>query len=273
MVGWGYQDRGAPSAAPCANWWSGGCGDGNEFFPERPGRLSFLPGAGSREPGAGSHHSVLTGGLGRVSLILAALVFFTAGIWASRQYDLSVRLEPVTTAAASAASTYQPSYDRMEGEQLVLLFVGSSTCRASADPELPHGIETLKLRLAEYAEERSLGFRASAISVDWVPELGLDFLKPFGAFDEVSVGGNWTGHSLIRQTWDHGLNPVTPAVYILRRTLVVEGDSLNLDRLGLDDERVLVHRQGAQSIGRLATLAPARYLDAHLEETFVESDP
>ncbi len=189
------------------------------------------------------------------------------------RYDLIIALESVAVATEADDGTYQPAYERTEGPQLVLLFVGSSTCSVSADPELPDLIERLKLMVSEYADRNGLAFRASAIAVDWWPERGLRFLEPFGAFDEVSVGGNWTGHGLIRQTWDHGLEPATPGVYILRRELVVEGDSLNLARLGLDDEQLLLHRQGMPDLRALAELPVERYLDARLGETTSGSDP
>jgi hypothetical protein len=220
-----------------------------------------------REPGAGSRYSRLISAARRAATVFAMLILVGIGAWLATRYDLSISLEPVAVAGAATGGSYQPAYQRIEGPQLVLLFVGSSTCSASADPALPDLIERLKLRVAEYADRNGLTFWASAIAADWLPAQGLRFLEPFGSFDEVTVGGNWMGHGLVRQTWDHGLQPATPGVYILKRELVVEEGSLHLARLGLDDEHLLIHRQGVPDLRALAELPVERYLDARLGET------
>ena len=238
-----------------------------------PGAGSREPGAGSREPGAGSRRDRLKRWVGHGILILALALLFGIGLWASAHYDLSISLEPVVLASPSDAATYQPAYDRVEGDQLVQLFVGSSTCRWSADPDLPAIVESLKVRFAEYAARHDLGFRATANILDWVPESGLAFLESFGAFDEIAVGGSWSGHGLVRQTWDHGLPPTTPAVYILWRHLAVEGDSLGVNRIGLDQERVLLHRRGVSDMRSLANQPPEQSLDARMGVALNGSEP
>lgn len=202
------------------------------------------------------------GGWRTASSWLVVVAVFLSGIWLSRHYDLSVSLDAVVPAAAASEDSYRPGYTRTEGPHLVFLFVGSSRCRWSTDPELPGAVEALKLELAAYAGERDLAFRALGVSVDWVPSKGLDHLATFGAFDEVSVGVNWANSTLLHHVWERGLGLATPAVLVYRHELQVEGDSLSgaVVHMARADEQLLLSRTGFDEILRLAELGPDEFL-------------
>lgn len=190
---------------------------------------------------------------------LALAVVFSSGLWVSNRYDVSVaRAE--TEEVGEGAIVYQPTYRRSVGPQLALLFVGSSTCPWSTDPDLVPVLEALKRQLADYSESRGLGFRALAVSVDWVPERGLDYLASLGAFDEIAVGGNWANSVLLDHVWERGASVVTPAVFLYYRELVQEADSALLAGMERRDEKLLTFRNGLQEIRALVDLGPERFL-------------
>lgn len=142
----------------------------------------------------------------------------------------------------------------------MLLFVGSSTCPWSTHPDLPEAVEALKVRLAAYAQERGLTFRAIAVSVDWVTENGVQYLGTLGAFDEIAVGGNWANSVLLDHVWERGGRASTPSVFIYSRRVVQEADSVLLEGLGREAEALLVSRSGLPDIRTLAELGPDRFL-------------
>ncbi len=229
---------------------------GPDSSPSDPA-VAGSAGSGKREAGSGKREAGSR--LSRWGGGLLLILIFGAGILRATEYELSVSLDRIAHSPHPGLA-YQPSHERTQGPELVLLFAGSSTCGYSNDPDLPEVIEALKLELAAHAEEQGASFRAVGVAVDWIPEAGLEHLATFGAFDELSVGSNWTNHTLVRHTWDQGHTPATPAVFIIERTLVAEDGPGGLVRWAIDDTRVLLWRSGIHEIRTLTALPVSRYL-------------
>ena len=102
----------------------------------------------------------------------------------------------VGLAASVSAQEYRPAYERTgdllsEGSELVLVYIGQSTCGPCLAPAFKAALEQVKLGLAERAAEEGKAFYAVGVALDWELEAGYDFLTASGAFDEVMIGRNW----------------------------------------------------------------------------------
>ena len=88
---------------------------------------------------------------------------------------------------------YAPAHELVTGTELVMVYIGSSTCGFCNDPELPSMVESAKLGLQRKASNRGLLFSAIGVSVDWVVRDGSAHLAKFGIFDEIMTGRKWQG--------------------------------------------------------------------------------
>jgi hypothetical protein len=144
--------------------------------------------------------------------------------------------------AAAQAAAYTPSYDARTGREVVMVFIGASFCGAHLQPGFPEAIEQAKLGLRRQAQSRGSGFRAVGVSLDWEPDSALVFLRRFGRWDEVSVGGNWVSEAALRYIWSDLPGPASvPQLLVIERQLEngetavsVQGERLVRRLLGTD---------------------------------------
>lgn len=78
-----------------------------------------------------------------------------------------------------------------DGPQLRLVFLGSSTCGASTDPDVAQAIGEAISQLKGIASREGYRFVAVGISVERDWRAGVAFLEEFGQFDEIVSGGGW----------------------------------------------------------------------------------
>lgn len=108
--------------------------------------------------------------------------------------QLAVSLLFVLPVAASA-QTYTPIYEQESGieagTELVMVYIGASHCGPCVQPEYKAALEQAKALLAEQAEAAGKGFAVIGVSLDYDPEVGIDFLRESGKFDELVIGRNW----------------------------------------------------------------------------------
>ncbi|MCY4000607.1 MAG: hypothetical protein OXF84_07370, partial [Bacteroidetes bacterium] len=88
---------------------------------------------------------------------------------------------------------YTPSYTNVSGRELVMIYIGSSSCGFSNAPDLPKLIEDTKMSLQDQANNKDWSFSAVGISIDWNTSDGINHLNKFGHFDEVITGRKWNG--------------------------------------------------------------------------------
>lgn len=74
---------------------------------------------------------------------------------------------------------YAPSAGSDAGDELVFVYVGSSTCGWSNVPELPDLVRTLKLRLQERAGAEGMSFAAVGVARDMSAANGMAHLDGF----------------------------------------------------------------------------------------------
>lgn len=155
------------------------------------------------------------------------------------------------------AAGYQPAMRAPAGAELALVYITSSTCRASNRPGLPEGVERLKVLLREAARRNGRSFTTLGIAREWDTEAGIEHLRRFGRFDEVIAGRNWINTGLLRYLWeDLPGTAETPQLLVVDRRLVNRRTPEAADGL-LRDERVVVRKVGSLEIERwLAQGAP-----------------
>ena len=146
--------------------------------------------------------------------------------------------------SSSLVRRYKPSYELRSGREVVLVFLGASFCGAHRRPGFPQLVEDAKERVQRQALASGRQFRAHAVSLDWKTDAALDFLKGFGEFDEMSLGGNWVSDGAVRYVWrDMPGDPAVPQVILLERTIDVSKAATEVK-----DERVLKRVLGTDEI-------------------------
>lgn len=137
---------------------------------------------------------------------------------------------------------------------LVLLYVGSSTCGFCQDEELHNSIREINSKLFNLASDiDSLSYFAIGISKDYNVNNGYKHLLKIGIFNEVMVGNSWNNTGLSRYFFvDFPALPATPhiALIIRKKNLLSSIDS-NDDFRGIEFEQVLRRFYGKLEIASL----------------------
>jgi hypothetical protein len=152
---------------------------------------------------------------------------------------------------ASRGNGYEPKYTHANGEQLVMVYVGSARCVWANDPQLPKLVEQAKLALETQAARRGWSFEAIGIAVDWIPEEGLDHLRRLGRFDEVSAGYGWANLAAAEFFNDRVPEPAaTPEVLVLRRSLTMPNSLDGPSGYVLANQQVVARKSGLVELRR-----------------------
>lgn len=178
----------------------------------------------------------------RVSVWLCCLMLLVLGgaAWHRRTANSPV---PLLYPRVDAANQVMHS-----GRELVLVFIGSSKCGASAVPALPAALDSIRASAARYAASVHDQFSSLGIAVDQQPNDGLLFLKKFGVFDQIAVGHNWLNAAAISYIWRETPGPGSlPQVVLVERQLDVTGDGVSV---GAD--RILARKTGSDGLIRWA---------------------
>lgn len=130
------------------------------------------------------------------------------------------------------------------GEEILLVYMGSSSCHWSNAPGLASTVRQLKLDIQRRVRSDGLTFATLGIARDRSVVTGMKHLRKFGAFDEVTAGHGWYNDGVRRYVYEELPGPAsTPQVIVVRRTLGTEGDQ----RL-VANEQVLVRKVGLSEI-------------------------
>lgn len=136
----------------------------------------------------------------------------------------------------------RPSY--VSGKQVLFVYIGSEGCKASLTPLFPHVLSAVRESVSVQASRSHEAFSTLGISAGNSVELGVAYLKKFGAFDEVSIGHGWLNDATMHFVWR-----TLPGQAMVPQVVVVERDLTALQP-GYDfsNERVLVRALGVQQI-------------------------
>lgn len=141
-------------------------------------------------------------------------------------------------------AAYRPATVQGENEEIALIYIGSSSCGWSNQPELVETIKELKVLLASRAQDLGLGFAAVGIATDVVAGAGIRHLDEFGAFDEVISGRGWSNAGVREYIFEAIPGPAaTPQILMVHRTIDSDDDSPTV--LG---EQLLTRKLGLRQI-------------------------
>ena len=135
---------------------------------------------------------------------------------------------------ASAPNQYLPSFRTPHEHDVLLVYIGSSTCGFSNNPELPDVIERAKVALQQHAADAGFSFSAIGVSVDWDPARGYAHLVKMGRFDEIITG---------RRLWGMGTSAWQEFIVGTPQVLVVR-QATNEQRLPVASDNVVVRKVG-----------------------------
>jgi hypothetical protein len=147
------------------------------------------------------------------------------------------------------ADGYVAGGARATGRELVMVFIGDSTCRWSTDPATIDAVRRLKVTLRDQAVGRGMSFAAVAVSGDRSTEAGAAFLHGLGAFDEIIVGDRAANSGWLRYVWrDLPGFSSTPQVVVTERVVEPAGGGGEYNWRMVDQERLMARKIGAGEI-------------------------
>lgn len=177
----------------------------------------------------------------RAPIVLWFLVWFVAGITAA--YAIAIRGDQDKVAAPTTGWHAL----RTQRVELVLVYLGSTTCAQSNDERVGNAVEDVLERLEEWASTRGMGFSSIGVAAAATPLDGYKHLAKIADFSEVSAGAAWTNAAFL---WLSAVHPdvelATPQVLLLARIWASKGELL----LPTDSLRqmVLVRKLGVTPI-------------------------
>lgn len=162
----------------------------------------------------------------------------TEGLIPHPEIDIQWRLPAIE------ADSYRPSGALASGDEVALVYIGSSDCVWSNTPELVSLIQALKLDLQARAMEEPWRFVSVGIARDMDPGRGIAHLEKLGAFDEIMTGRSWANIGLLKYIYgDMPGRAATPQILVVARNFHSDGG-----HYGVLDERVLVRAIGHDEI-------------------------
>ncbi len=152
----------------------------------------------------------------------------------------------------TAAKTPQPQVVNVSGRQLVLVYIGQSTCGWCNDPELPALLRVIHDSARSVASARERIVIMQGVSVDRRALVGIEHLNKIASFDEIYSGGWWTNELAFRYVWGRpGGSASTPTIVVLERDITGLDDTTSVVPLfAVSNERVLSEKSGVHAIRR-----------------------
>ncbi|RME20760.1 MAG: hypothetical protein D6800_12840 [Candidatus Zixiibacteriota bacterium] len=153
-------------------------------------------------------------------------------------------LLPPTSLLWAQEASYVPRHENPQGDELVVVYISASNCESCLRDDFKTALETMKRLLAEQASNAGLGFVAQGVALDWDVDAGYQFLKAFGAFDEIVVGRNWFNIAANEYIWESGDTiPLIPQVLVFLRET-----SLAPERVSFGPRRIIGRYLGDTTI-------------------------
>lgn len=155
-------------------------------------------------------------------------------------YWSSSRSAPRLTADAPSS----PYRTLRSGDEILFIFVASSTCAGVKDPQFPAMVDSVNGLLRKQAISGGLSYATEAHILDWQTSGGLKFLTRFAPFDEISVGRNWLNSGAVEYIWsDVPGEARIPQLLVLRRQIAVTDRGVEIGA-----PRVVTRKIGSEEI-------------------------
>ncbi len=148
-------------------------------------------------------------------------------------------------AGRSARHEVLPTDVRVEAEQqLVLVYIGKSTCSWCIRPSVLEAVVSLKDSLARTARARGFEFVAIGVALDRNFSEGSAFLDRMGPWNEISVGYGAANSTALRMLPTSG----TPRLALFRRDLEQAGTADGGMVTSVTSEEMVAYKQGYYEI-------------------------
>ncbi len=181
--------------------------------------------------------------LGIVFVTIIAFVVGVADIFSLPSIDVRWPKSPVV------ADPYVPDNDIKRGRELVMVYIGSSTCGYANLAEVPELIERTKLLLQQKAHGSGMLFSTMGISIDWNTEDGVRHLAKMGRFDEITTGRNIQGMGAYQFVWSAlSSEASTPQVIVVTRMINAPSEEYPHQSHHVSNPTVLTRKAGVTAI-------------------------
>lgn len=139
------------------------------------------------------------------------------------------------------------TYQEFGGKELTLVLIASSSCGACNDQKLFDAFPRIVQLLANRAADDSARLAVMGVGIDHQPEAAWDYFSKVGAFNEITLGRNWTNSAAFKYLWQEFPGPPeVPQIVVMARTLS-DSDDLSLH---VKSERLLLRMTGLSAILR-----------------------
>ncbi|MYC99293.1 MAG: hypothetical protein F4X13_08495 [Gammaproteobacteria bacterium] len=170
---------------------------------------------------------------------VAGIALATAGLMPSVGIELAV--------PAREAREYRPGSVAATGaeDEIVLVYLGSSSCGWSNLPEVSRAVRDAKILVAGHARDAGMRFSALGVALDADALRGWAHLRKAGLFDEVAAGMGWANSGADKYVFGALAGPAsTPQLLVVQRSLGTGPGG----RPKAESERVLVRKTGSNAI-------------------------
>ena len=144
------------------------------------------------------------------------------------------------------ATVYPDILSEERGTEVIMVFIGSSTCGASQVDWVPETLASVQRRLGERSEAAGMAFATVGVALDQNIENGLEFLDQMGRFDEISIGRSWLNQASLRFLLRElpSAETAIPQIVVVAQRIAVEGNVILVEpeqllarKIGLDEIR------------------------------------
>ena len=102
--------------------------------------------------------------------------------------------------------------------ELVLIFLGGTSCGSCRDPALKVVLAEVRARLSRLITGTRIGFKSIGVAIDWEVDQGVTYLTDQGTWDELSVGSNFRNSLFNEHCWVvPGTRAAIPQLILLER--------------------------------------------------------
>ena len=142
---------------------------------------------------------------------------------------------------------YRPTKRIQLGPEIMLLYIGDSTCPESTKEDLPAILDQIQKQVREYAIHNGWAYVSYGISIDWNVEDGVRHLSKAGSFDQISTGRKWANESVMVYIWAKSYGPpATPQIVVVGRS--IDHAFAETTGFGIKGEEFLLRRVGSVAI-------------------------
>lgn len=164
---------------------------------------------------------------------------------------LAAVIAMVSVLAFTQTSTDEPAYaprgTLADGDEIVLVYIGASSCAACLSDEIKEDVRRLKAQYHTLATRADKAFSTIGVSIDWDISEGMDLLEGYGDFDEISVGRNWQNSLARVLVWeDYPGRPAIPQALVLERRVRADAGGIRVS-----NEQLLRRLVGVEEIATL----------------------